>query len=335
MRVVVTGATGNIGTSVLSALAVEPRVDSLVGLARRLPGWHQPKTSFVAGDVRSADLAGHYRGADTLVQLSWAFQSTHRPLETWDANVIGTIRSLAAAADAGVRTIVYASSVGAYSPGAGRTVDESWPTHSMPIAAYGREKAYLERVLDAFELRHPEVRVVRMRPSFVFKRASGSEQRRIFAGQLLPRSLVRPGRMPVLPLPAGLRFQAVHSDDLADAVRRLILSDVRGAFNIAADPVIDAAELRKILQAPTVPVPQIVARAAVGTAWKLHLVRSDHALLNLFLQLPVLDTSRIRAETGWEPVRSGAQAISEMLRGMAEAAGLPTAPLHPDHPPVP
>ena len=56
--------------------------------------------------------------------------------------------------------------------------------------AYGREKAYLERYLDAYELRHPGIRVVRMRTSLIFKRSSASEQRRIFAG----RSRRFPGR---------------------------------------------------------------------------------------------------------------------------------------------
>jgi uncharacterized protein YbjT (DUF2867 family) len=35
MRVLITGATGNVGTSVLEALADEPAVEEIVGLARR------------------------------------------------------------------------------------------------------------------------------------------------------------------------------------------------------------------------------------------------------------------------------------------------------------
>ena len=84
-----------------------------------------------------------------MVLLTWAFQPTHQPLTTWDINVLGSMNVLQAAADAGVGTVVYASSLAAYSPGPGRHVEESWPTHSIPTAAYGREKAYLERYLDA------------------------------------------------------------------------------------------------------------------------------------------------------------------------------------------
>ena len=35
MRIVVTGATGNAGTSLLAALAADPQVTEIVGLARR------------------------------------------------------------------------------------------------------------------------------------------------------------------------------------------------------------------------------------------------------------------------------------------------------------
>lgn len=329
MRVVITGATGNLGASVIEALSVEGAVEDITGLARRRPDWSPPKTRFVEQDVTQDDLTTHFRGADAAVLLAWAFQPTHDPLQTWEVNVLGTIRALDAAAEAGVNTVLYVSSIGAYSPGPGRTVDESWPTHARPTAAYSREKSYLERYLDAYELRH-SIRVIRLRPTFVFKRSSASEQRRIFAGPLFPRRLARPGRLPVLPVPAGLRFQAVHSDDLAQAVRLALLSDARGAFNVAADPVIDAQQLGMIMRTRTVPVPAAAARAGLGAAWWLHLAPADHELLALFLSLPTLDSTRARTELGWTPQHTGADALREVMEAMADGAGGPTPPLQPD-----
>jgi nucleoside-diphosphate-sugar epimerase len=94
---------------------------------------------------------------------------------------------------AGAGTPVYSSSVGAYSPATGPDpADEWWPTHSQPTAAYGRPKAYVERVLDAVEARHPDRRVVRLLPSFVFRRPAASEHRRRLLGPLVPRGLLRP-----------------------------------------------------------------------------------------------------------------------------------------------
>jgi nucleoside-diphosphate-sugar epimerase len=249
---------------------------------------------------------------------------------TWQANAVGSARVFEAASAAGVGALVYASSVGAYSPGPGRRVDESWPTHSVPTAAYGREKAYVERLLDAFEARHPDTRVVRLRPAFIFQRQAASEQRRIFAGPLLPGTLLRPGRLPVIPWPAGLRFQALHADDVAEAYRLAVLGDARGAYNVAADPVIDAASIGEVLGARVVPVPGALAHAGLSAAWRLHLVPAEPALLDLALQLPLLDTSRIRAELGWSPTVSSLDALREVLEGMADGAGAQTPPLAPD-----
>ncbi len=176
----------------------------------------------------------------------------------------------AAASAAGVGALVYASSVGAYSPGPGRRVDESWPTHSVPTAAYGREKAYVERLLDTFEARHPDIRVVRLRPAFIFQRQAASQKRRIFAGPLRPNALVRPSRLPVVPWPAGLRFQALHANDVAEAYRLAVVGDARGAYNVAADPVINAESIGEVVGSRVVLVPGRLARAGLTAAWQLH-----------------------------------------------------------------
>ena len=40
----VTGATGNVGTSVVRALAADARIEEIVGIARRAPAWRPPRT---------------------------------------------------------------------------------------------------------------------------------------------------------------------------------------------------------------------------------------------------------------------------------------------------
>src|SRR4051794_32217520 len=119
MRIVVTGATGNLGTSVLPALAAEPAVDSMLGLARRLPGRQWPKTEFAAVDIADpdTDLIALLRGADAVVHLAWAIQPARLVRRMWHVNVEGTAAVLGAAVAAGVGAVVVASSVGAYSPG--------------------------------------------------------------------------------------------------------------------------------------------------------------------------------------------------------------------------
>jgi nucleoside-diphosphate-sugar epimerase len=327
-RVVVVGATGNVGTSLVAALADDASVGSIVGVARRMPEWQPPKTVWVTRDVASDELVDAFRGADCVVHLGWLFQPTHDPTATWRANVIGSIRVFEAAAAAGVTTLIYASSVGAYSPGPKHeAVDETWPTHGWSEAAYTREKAYVERVLDAYELQHPEMRVVRMRPGFIFKPQAADQQRRLFAGPLVPNRLIRPAAVPIVPDLPGLRFQAVHTADVAAAYRLAVERPVRGAFNIAADPVVDARLLAECLHARVVRVPARAVRAATAALWKLHVVPTSPYLLDAVLRLPIMNTQRARDELGWTPRYTSRDAIEAFISGIREGSGMPTPPL--------
>lgn len=330
MRVVITGATGNVGTSLIQVLGEDSQVESVVGIARRRPKWAPPKTTWVPADVAGDDLTEHLRDADAVVHLAWLFQPMRNPTVTWRANVLGSIRVFQAAAQARVPALVYASSVGAYSPGPkDRPVDESWPTDGWPGAAYAREKAYIERVLDSFEHEHPDMRIVRMRPGFIFKRESASQQRRLFAGPLVPTSLIRPGLVPVVPDFPGLRFQALHSLDAGEAYHLALLRPVRGPFNLAAEPVIDSRALAELLGARPLRVPLPYVRAALVGAFRLHGVPVAPPLLDLLVRAPVMDDSRARSQLGWEPRRSALDALGEVIAGMRERAGMPTPPLSP------
>lgn len=328
MRVVVTGASGNVGTSVVRSLAADPAVTSIVGLARRAPDWDVDKVRWVAADVSRDDLGPAFAGADVVVHLAWLIQPSHR-LDVLEAtNVAGSKRVFDAAAAAGVGALVYASSVGAYSPGPkDRRVDESWPTEGVGSSFYSRHKAATERLLDAFEQAYADVRVVRLRPALIFKREAASGIRRLFLGRLLPPQLLRPSLVAVVPRTDGLVFQAVHTDDVADAYRRVVVSDVRGAFNIAAEPVLDPDELGRILGARPVPVPRSALRMGAELSWRAHLQPTPPGWVDLALAAPVLDTTRARRELGWEPTRTSGDALRELLQGFADRASGPTPAL--------
>ncbi|QGZ47522.1 MULTISPECIES: NAD-dependent epimerase/dehydratase family protein [Streptomyces] len=333
LRVVVTGATGNVGTSLVRALARESQVASVLGLARRRPVLDLPRTKWEEVDLSlegdEPRLGRLLEDADAVVHLAWRFQPTHDPAETWRANVLGSLRVFEAVAAARVPVLVHASSVGAYSPGpeGGAPVSEAWPTHGWPGAAYTREKAYLERVLDTFERDHPQTRVVRMRPAFLFKEESASEQRRIFAGRFFPGALLRPELLPLIPELKGLRFQALHTEDAADAYRRALLRDVRGAFNLAADPVIDTETLASLLDARPVKVPTTAVRSVLSAAWKMRAVPASPDLFDAVLRLPLLSTDRARSELEWEPSMTATEALGAFLRGVRAGRGDATAPL--------
>jgi len=330
MRVVVVGATGNIGTSVLRSLENEEQVESILGIARRRPALRVPKTEWAEADIVTDDLIPHFRGADAVVLLAWLIQPSRDRNKLWMTNVEGSTRVIRAVKEAGVPALLYASSVGTYSPGPkDRRVDESWPTGGTPTSYYARHKAEVERRLNSFEREAPEVRVVRMRQALVFKREAATGIRRLFAGPLLPSILARPSLINLIPEIESLRGQVVHSYDVGEAYRLALTRDVRGAFNLAAEPVLDAHEVGRILNARPVPMPARLARTGADLSWRLHLQPVSAGWFDMALNVPIMDTTRARTELGWTPEWSADEALLDLLEGLRTGAGLDTPPLSP------
>ena len=189
VRVIVTGATGNVGTSVLKALAADPSVDEVVGLARRLPSIDAEKVRWVEADVASSDLhlalRRRRRGdppglgdpAESRPGGDGARQRARKRAglrgggpggnPDLDPRLLG--RGLLRRAEG--------------PPGRRELADEG-----IPSSSYSRHKAAVESILDSFEEEHPETRVVRLRPGLIFQSPAASEIRRFFLGPLFPGS---------------------------------------------------------------------------------------------------------------------------------------------------
>jgi nucleoside-diphosphate-sugar epimerase len=336
MRVVIVGATGNAGTALLRRLRAEDDLE-LAGVARRLPdpvgvyadvAWHSVD---VGADDAAERLAEVFAGADAVVNLAWQIQPSHDQRVLYRTNVLGSRAVTRAALRAGVGTLVQASSVGVYSPGPkDALVRESWPRSGVLQSSYSRHKALVERMLDEVESDHPTLRVVRLRPGLIFQRAVGTEISRYFAGPLLPARLLRFGWIPLLPAHPRLRVQAVHADDVADAYLRALRSDARGAFNIAAGPVLDAAVAAEAFHGLRVPVPGFALAGAAAVSWWLRLQPVDAGWVRLGLKAPLMSTERAESELGWHPRRDAVASLKELVAGMADRAHEAGPPLTDD-----
>ena len=130
-----------------------------------------------------------------------------------------------------------------------------------------------------------------------------------------------------MPRNARLRFQAVHADEVADAYRRAIVGDARGAFNIAAEPVLDGEALGRLLDARPVPVPAGALRAGAAAAFHLRLTPTPPGWVDMAHAVPLMDSSRAREVLGWQPQRDAGAALLELLEGIRSSAGSPTPPL--------
>jgi nucleoside-diphosphate-sugar epimerase len=325
MRIVITGASGNLGSAVVRRLSADPG-NELVGVVRRPPNEHFADISWVAADLTEAScvpvLRQAFDGADAVVHLAWGFQPSHDLSYLEALGVGGTRRVLEAVTAASVPHLVHMSSVGAYSAKRDdRPVDESWPTEGVPTSPYSRHKAAAERLLDAHEKRqagaNPTV-ITRMRPGIVGQRTAGSALLRYGVPGLVPARAL--DLVKVLPLDRRLIIPMVHADDVADAIERVLRGRVPGAFNLAADPPITTRRIAEVFGARPVHVPARALRVAMAGAWHARLQQVDPGWLDLGFSVPLLDTSRASRELGWSAGVDAVAVLRETLSGMRDAS---------------
>ncbi|HZB47894.1 MAG TPA: NAD-dependent epimerase/dehydratase family protein [Mycobacteriales bacterium] len=337
MRIVVVGASGNVGTAVLRRLAAERAVTELVGVARRPPtGAGHPydaarwESVDIGADDATTRLAGVLAGADAVLSLAWRLQPSWDRAALERINVRGTRAVVDAALAAGVPRLVYSSSIGAYAPSPGpERRDESWPTTGIATSTYSRQKAAVERMLD--EVDPGRLAVLRVRPGIVLQPAAAGEIARFFLGPLVPTSLIRPKLLPVLPWPRGLRGQIVHADDLADAFARGLLTGATGGLNVATEPLLTRALVADLLGARPFDVPPRAVRGLVSGSWRLHLQPTDAGWIDMAGQVPVMDTGRARG-LGWAPARPTREVLREFLAALADGTGTGSPALAPRTP---
>jgi nucleoside-diphosphate-sugar epimerase len=316
MRIAVTGASGGIGTHVLRHLTADPAVEGVVALSRGMPAgplprgvsWHRVD---LADPACMPALVTAFRGCDTVVHLAWAWQPSHDGDLLRATNVDGTWRVLHALRRAGVPGFVHASSAGVYSPGPkDRRVDETWPAGGVRASSYSAQKLEAERLVDTFERLEPRVRVARLRPAVVV--GGATDQTRYVLGPFLPRGF-DPRRLPAVPALADLVVQLVHADDAGRAFALAATTDVRGSFNVAGEPAVNAHLIAEALGVRAVRVPTWLARSLVDVTWRLRVQPVDRGWLEMALAVPLLDTGRARADLAWTPVHDARSALVEAL----------------------
>lgn len=319
-RIVVTGASGNVGTALLRRLTTASEDFDVVGVVRRPPSSRDVPVAWESLDLADPDaplrLRGICEGADCVVHLAWGFQPTRNVDYLYRVGVGGTTALLAAAHDAGVDHFVHMSSVGTYAAGAyGRRVDESWSTAGIESSIYSRTKAAAEALLDDYEAGHRGggMRVARLRPGLIVQRDAAAALRRYTLPALLPPPWLR--HLPVLPLDRRFVVAFVHAEDVADAVVRVVERRSTGAFNLATEPPVRRSDLASMLDAKAIHVPARVLGLLAQTSWRMRLQPVDRGWLDMAFSAPLLDTGRARRELDWVPTWSSLDALADLGSG--------------------
>lgn len=320
LTVAVTGPTGTFGSGLIPLLQADDRIGRIVGIARRpfdpdARGW--TKMTYRQGDVRDPDaLEEAFAGADVVVHLAFMITGTASRADIRAINVEGTLNTFRAAAAAGARRFVYASSVAAYGFHSDNPVpmDEEWPVRPAAKLFYAQEKAEIERLLGEESDGHPELELYLLRPPIVLgPNAVGGKD--ILPGPLAPlgRAVAGAvGRSPVaVPVPApGVGLQVIHEEDVGSAFLNCIVgAGPPGAYNIAADEVITFADVARAAGLRPVPLPGGPVRAAARAAASVPLLPPAAEWVEAASHPAIMDTSKAKRELGWTPRYSAEDAL--------------------------
>ncbi len=328
LTVAVTGPTGTFGFGLVPLLQADERIERIVGIARRPfdpneHGW--TKMEYRQGDVRDqAALEAAFRGADVVVHLAFMITGT-APRDTIRAiNLEGTMNTFRAAAGAGARRFVYASSVAAYGfhPDNPVGMTEEWPTRPAAKLFYAQEKAEIEELLGEEAAAHPEMGLYLLRPPIVLgPHTVGAKQ--ILPGPLAPlgdwlgRNAAR--RVPV-PFPAlvpELPVQFIHEDDVGQAfLLCAVAAGPPGAYNITGDGVLTGADVAREIGIIPMPLPggPVHAAARAVSAGPVPSFLPPVAVWAEALSHPaIMDASKAKAELGWQPRYSSLDALRATL----------------------
>jgi nucleoside-diphosphate-sugar epimerase len=321
--VAVTGPTGTFGHGLIPRLQDDARIERIIGVARRpfdpaSEGWS--KMDYQQGDVRERDtLTRAFAGADVVVHLAFMITGNASRETIRAINVEGTLNAFQAAAEAGAKRFVYASSVAAYGFHRDNPVgmDEEWPARPASRLFYAQEKAELERLLNEQTAAHPEIDLYMLRPPIVLgPHAMGAKSvvpdRLSGAGSAARGLLERlPMRLPVLA--PNVALQLIHEDDVGQALALCVVgAGPPGVYNIAADGTVSAADVVRELGMRPIPVPGRLVMSGARAVSRVPFPPFTPPALEWVEAIShpaIMDTAKARTELGWTPRFSALESL--------------------------
>ncbi len=307
--VVVTGVARHLGARAAALLAADPAVDRVVGIDIIPPAGDLGDAEFHRADIRSPAIAKALArvDADTVVHMN----VLATPLALGgrapqkEINIIGTMQLLAACQRLpGLRTLVIKSSTSVYGASAKDPAmfSEEMAAKVPPRSGYAKDTVEVENYVRGFARRRADVAVSTLRFAN-------------FIGPRLRTPFTEYFTLPVVPTVLGFdaRLQFVHEDDGLNAIRRAVLTGAAGTYNIAGDGVLTLSQAVHRAGRVPLPVPRIASGVLGSTLRRAGLADFSPEQVRLLTFGRGVDTTRARAELGFVPTYTTAEAFDTFV----------------------
>ncbi len=312
-RVLVTGGSGFLGSSVVPALV--GLVDHVVSGDVRPPAEPRDAVEEVLLDVTDAELVSTVvaeHRIDTIVHLASIVNPPPGMTDdvAYRVDVDGTKNVVAAALEHGARRIVVSSSGAAYGYHANSPawISEDQPVRGNDAFAYSRHKRLVEEHLADVRREHPELEQTVLRIGTILGERVDNQITDLF------------GRRRLLKIAgADSPFVFIWDTDLTDVVVRAVTGDVHGIFNVAGDGALTIDEIAERLGKPTLVVPEVALRSILAVLHPLRLTQYGPEQTKFLQFRPVLDNARLKSELQVVPRLTSAQAFDAWVTSHPDA----------------
>ena len=217
-------------------------------------------------------------------------------------NLLSFQRIVEYAAHYQISKIVLLSSANTYGP---RSDNAQFLNEQAPLLASGSFSAMQPMVeLDMYAQscfwRHPEIELVILRPTHILGTVRNAPSNYL--------------RLPVVPTLLGFdpMMQAVHQEDVVDAIELALRPGVQGIFNLAGPSPIPLSKGLEILGRRQVPIPHSLARGGLAGMFRLGMSNFPPPQLDFIRYVCMVDDAAARRELGY----SSRHGIEETLRAV-------------------
>jgi UDP-glucose 4-epimerase len=312
----VTGVSRDAGARCARRLAADPDVDTVIGIDVVPPRAELGAVRFVRADIRNPIIAKVIAGEDVDTVVHSGVVATPRSAggrsSMKEINVIGTMQLLAACQKApGVRKLVVKSSTTVYgaSPRDPAMFTEEMAPRAIHQTGLSKDAVEVEGYVRGFARRRPDVCVSTLRMANWIGPQTDSPITRYFA-------------MPVIPTVFGFdaRLQFLHESDGVAAIHRATVNDLPGTFNLAGDGILSLSQAIRRLGRPVLRLPSFTAASSAAVVRRLRLADFSPDQITFLTYGRAVDTSRMRAEFGFEPEYTTAAAFDDFRSTLGAGA---------------